>query len=57
MLCVDDDVCLHPFTLRDTIAAVRQQPDVFMATGASLAAALPHWIRLMEGKQDSMCSF
>ena len=35
MLCVDDDVCLHPTTLRDTIAALREHPDIFMATGAS----------------------
>lgn len=38
VLCVDDDVYLHPTTLRDSVFAMEQQPEAFMATGKITAA-------------------
>ncbi|GLI66855.1 hypothetical protein VaNZ11_010841 [Volvox africanus] len=33
ILCLDDDVALHPSSLMDLVADLQQRPDVFMATG------------------------
>ena len=34
MLCLDDDVLLHPNTLNDLVAAAEADPRNFMVTGA-----------------------
>ncbi|GIM01680.1 hypothetical protein Vretimale_6482 [Volvox reticuliferus] len=33
ILCLDDDVALHPGSLRDLVEDLQRRPDVFMATG------------------------
>ena len=37
VLCVDDDVCLHPTALQDMIGSLEASEGAFMATGMSIA--------------------
>lgn len=37
VLCVDDDVCLHPTTLQDTVSSLEDSAHAFMATGMLLS--------------------
>lgn len=34
VLCLDDDIHLHPSTLDDLVAAAEAEPFIFMVTGA-----------------------
>ena len=41
VLCVDDDVCLHPRSLQDSIRAMQQDGAAFMLTGGLLLPPSP----------------
>ena len=40
VLCLDDDVLLHPSSLADLVAAVEADPEAFMATGEASTQCL-----------------
>lgn len=43
VLCVDDDVYLHPATLHDIVSSMRDMPKCFMATGIAFMYEPKSW--------------